>query len=114
MTGWKMVIALVLVLIGHTPASAATLRTSPFNSFNVERGFGRRLVTNGSTMKGTATVKLFDADGNVLDSASDAVFPLRTVNNTAAFKRTASAPCRAPRPGAARSSTWTPSTALRR
>ena len=84
----NVVMALVLVLIGHTAASAATLRTSPFNSFNVNRGFARCLVTNGSTSKGTATVTLFDARGDVLDSGSEAIFPHHTVDNTAGFSFT--------------------------
>jgi hypothetical protein len=81
----KMLIALGLVLIGHSAASAATLRTSPFNGPNVSRGFARCLVTNGSSVSGTAVVRLFSRSGDVLSEASDVLQPHQTENPTAAF-----------------------------
>src|SRR5262245_44434183 len=81
-------LALVLTLVfgSATVASAAvTLHTSPFNSFNVQRGAARCLVTNGSTTAGTATVTMYRSSGAVLDSASDKVLPHQTADPTAAF-----------------------------
>jgi len=95
----KIAIALILVLtgtalhpLGHAAASAATLRTSPFNSFNVERGSARCLVTNGSTVRGTATVKVFNESGALLDSATDTLNPHQTIDGTAAFDFSADHP----------------------
>src|SRR5262245_21256221 len=87
MTTRKIVLALALVLIGQTAASAAvTLRTSPFNSPNVRSGFARCLVTNGSSTKGTAIVTLFSRNGDVISGGGNTVLqPHHTQNPTEAF-----------------------------
>jgi hypothetical protein len=81
----KIAIALVFVLITHTAATAATPLTSPFNSFQIDQGFARCLVTNGSVKRGVATVTIFTAAGKIVDSESTSVAPHATEDPTAAF-----------------------------
>jgi len=80
-----VLIGSALALMGHGEAGAATLRTTPINSFNLTQGAARCIVTNGSTSRGTATVKLFSKSGELLDSEAETLNPHASADPTAAF-----------------------------
>jgi hypothetical protein len=71
MRAFKLLTAMLLVLISSTSASAVViLRTPPFPGYFMVDGQAHCAVSNGGTLAGTATIVLYDQYGTSLTSST--------------------------------------------